>query len=112
MREKKCYVNLIMAIVLLVVAFVVYKNIPIAKDHSTLVEKDGDIENNYVEINVKNIASLLATEDVIASISDDSHVSLSFNLLSSTLFFCDDANLSVSISKRPLKAFKMLSTVK
>ena len=58
MREKKCYVNLIMAIVLLVVAFVVYKNIPIAKDYSTLVEKDGDIENNYVEINVKNIAKI------------------------------------------------------
>ena len=48
MREKKCYVNLIMAIVLLVVSFVVYKNIPIAKDYSTLVEKDGDVENNYV----------------------------------------------------------------
>ena len=29
MGEKKCYVNLIIAIVLLVVAFVVYKNIPI-----------------------------------------------------------------------------------
>ena len=58
MREKKCYVNLIMAIVLLVVAFVVYKNIPIAKDYSTLVEKDVDVENNYVEINVKNIAKI------------------------------------------------------
>lgn len=29
MGEKKCYVNLIIAIVLLVVVFVVYKNIPI-----------------------------------------------------------------------------------
>lgn len=41
MGEKKCYVNLIIAIVLLVVVFVVYKNIPIVVE--TIVKNLGEV---------------------------------------------------------------------